>query len=75
MEKFVFPIFKQPMQGNRMSLGWSQQVLQFNFDPAFSDKVRNISLEAIYDIGLYMVGGTETPNAPFRVNIYQHDGM
>lgn len=76
MERFVLQISEQSLQGNRECHcgGLSKFASHFNFDPAFSVNITDVSLEAAYDIGVYMVGGTEILNAVFRVNIYQHGG-
>lgn len=56
----------------RISLWWSQQVSHFHFDTAFFVNITDVCLEATYDIGVYMVGGTEILMPLFTVNIYQH---
>lgn len=43
----------------RILLWWSQQDSHFNSDPAFSINITEVSWEVTYDIGVYMVGGTE----------------
>lgn len=57
--RVVFPFRAVIARKQRISLWWSQQVSHFHFDPAFSVNITDVRLEATYDIGVYMVGGTE----------------
>lgn len=73
--KTCFSDFREVLARKQgISLWWSPQDSHFNFDPAFSVNIIDVSLEVTYDIGVYMVGGTEILNALFRGNIYQHGG-
>ena len=69
--KTCFSGFREVLAKKQGISSWqSPQVAHFNFDPAFSVNITDVSLEVTYDIGVYMLGGTEIFNVLFRVNIY-----
>lgn len=71
MGKTCFSGFREVLAKKQgISLWQSPQVSHFHFDPAFSVNITDVSLEVTYDIGVYMLGGTEIFNVLFRVNIY-----
>jgi hypothetical protein len=52
----------------------SEQDSHFHFGPAFSANITDVRVAVTYDIGVYMLGGTEILNVLFKVNIDQHGG-